>query len=129
MVNSPALAADYWRESFRGKPQEELHCLLLDTRSRVIREVLITIGLVDRSQAHAREVFRAAIQHNAAKVLIAHNHPSGDPTPSANDRKMTDELVQAGKVVGLEVVDHIVLGARTTDREKDYVSLREAGLM
>ncbi len=127
-VSSPESAADYFREIFRGKRQEELRCLYLDSKNRVIREQLVTRGLVDRSQAHAREVFRPAIQCSAARVLLAHNHPSGDPTPSKCDLEATRTIVESGKIIGIDVVDHVILGAKSEFRERDYLSLREAGL-
>ncbi len=127
-ISSPDTAADYFREIFRGKPQEELRCLYLDNRNRIIREELITVGLVDRSQAHPREVFRPAIQCNATRILLAHNHPSGDPTPSRADLDVTTKLVNTGNVVGIDVVDHVVVGARTEGRAQDWLSLRLAKL-
>lgn len=128
-LGSPDRAADYLRPILRGKQQEELHALLLDTKNRLIKDALITLGLLDRSQAHPREVFRPAIQHAAAKLILAHNHPSGDPTPSAADRQITDTLVDAGRLIGIEVADHIVIGHRSADRPQDYYSFREHGLI
>jgi DNA repair protein RadC len=83
--------------------------------------------LVDTLLAHPREVFRAAIAANASAVVLAHNHPSGDPTPSANDIKITRELIRAGQTVKIDVLDHVILGRRAQERGKDYVSLRELG--
>ena len=117
------------REKFRGKTQEELHALLLDTRNYLLRDELVTIGLADRSQAHAREVFRNAIRENCSRIILVHNHPSGDPMPSAQDVECTRGLVQAGRVIGIEIADHVVLGSSTPDRPRDYASLRELGLM
>ena len=121
-VSSPEEAAGYFRNIFRGKMQEEIHCLLLDTKNYVIRDELITIGLLDRSQAHAREVFRPAIQHSAAKVLLAHNHPSGDPAASEDDIQLTKRLAEVGEIVGIDVLDHIIIG------DKIYLSLKREGL-
>jgi DNA repair protein RadC len=84
---------------------------------------------VDASLIHPREVFRKAIQGNCAAVIIVHNHPSGDPTPSAEDVRVTRQLVQAGRIVGIKVVDHVVIGRRVAERRSDHVSLREAGLV
>ena len=124
-VSTPNDAADYFRERFRGKKQEELRIILLNTKNVIIREELITVGLLDRSHAHAREVFRSAIQYSASKLILAHNHPSGDPHPSSKDIACTKELAEAGKIVGIEVIDHIIMGSRTGNHEKDYFSFRE----
>ena len=128
-LGSPAEVANWLRETLRGKAQEEFHVLLLDSRHRLLRDVLATLGLADRSQAHAREVFREAIRENCTRIILAHNHPAGDPTPSPQDVECTRGLVAAGKVVGIEVLDHVVLGARTPAHPCDYTSLRTAGLM
>jgi DNA repair protein RadC len=106
-----------------------MHALLLDTRNRLLRDEAVTRGLLDRSSVHAREVFRPAIQHSAAKLLLAHNHPSGDPTPSPQDLTCTKALVEAGKLIGIEVVDHLVMGAMLPGQVVDYYSFREHGLM
>jgi len=119
---TPALVAEYAGPLMSHLLQEELHVLLLDTKNRLIRDHMSTVGLLDRAQAHPREVFRAAIVHAAARVILLHNHPSGDPTPSQPDINMTRELVSAGQVVGIEVVDHVIIG-------KGFTSFRESGLM
>ena len=128
-IDSPTDAATYLRELFRGKKQEELRIVLLNTKNVVIRDELITIGLLDRSQAHAREVFRAAIQYSASKLILAHNHPSGDPAPSKKDISCTNELIAAGKIVGIEILDHIIVGTKTNRRNKDFFSFQENELI
>ena len=128
-ISGPAEVADLLRESLRGKTQEEFHVLLLDTRNFLLRDECATIGLVDRSQAHAREVFRSAIRETCSRVVLAHNHPSGDPTPSPQDLECTRNLVAAGKIVGIEVMDHVVLGSRTPDRPRDFLSFKEENLL
>lgn len=102
---------------------EEFHLLALDTRSRVLRDVLITRGLLDSSLVHPREVFRAAIAEAAAGIILVHNHPSGDPTPSAEDRAVTRQLVAAGQLLDLPVHDHVIVAG---DR---FVSFATAGLL
>jgi DNA repair protein RadC len=102
---------------------EEFHLLALDTRSRVLRDVLVTRGLLDASLVHPREVFRAAIAEAAAGIILVHNHPSGDPTPSAEDRAVTRQLVAAGQLLDLPVYDHVIVAG---DR---YVSFATAGLL
>jgi len=128
-LTTPADVADLMRDTFRGKGKEEFHVLLLDTKHGLLRREVVTVGLVDRSQVHAREVFRAAIREGCSRIVLAHNHPSGDPTPSAQDVSCTKNLVAAGKIVGIDVMDHVVVGAATASRPRDYVSLREEGLL
>jgi DNA repair protein RadC len=128
-IITPEQAADYLREMFRGKQQEEIWVVLLDSKNQLIRPELITIGLLDQSQAHAREVFRSAIHHTAARIILAHNHPSGDPTPSQNDITSTRKLVQAGEVVGIPILDHIVIGLPSENNPCDYYSFREHELL
>jgi DNA repair protein RadC len=106
----------------RDLRQEEFHALLLNTQHRIIRDVLVTRGILDASLIHPREVFRGAIVESAAGVILVHNHPSGDPTPSLEDRTVTRQLSMAGKAVGIPVLDHIIIG------EGRYVSLGEEGL-
>jgi DNA repair protein RadC len=103
----------------RDAQQEEFHALLLNSRHRVIREVLVTRGLLDAALIHPREVFRPAVTEGAAGVILVHNHPSGDPTPSSEDRAVTRQLGEAGRAVGIPVLDHVVVGAGS------YVSLAE----
>ncbi len=90
--------------------QEEFHIVTLDTKNQIIDTHMITTGTLDSSLVHPREVFRAAIKDAAASILLVHNHPSGDPTPSRADHAVTDRLTESGKLLGIEVLDHIVLG-------------------
>lgn len=94
----------------RDVAQEEFHALLLNARHRVIREVLVTRGTVDASLIHPREVFRPAVSEGASGVILVHNHPSGDPTPSPEDRAVTRQLAEAGRALGIPVLDHVVIG-------------------
>jgi len=128
-LDTPTDVSRLMRPLLQDRDQEEFHVLLLDTKNGLIADELVTVGLVDRAQVHAREVFRRAIRENCAKVLLVHNHPSGDPTPSAQDIACTRDLVAAGKVVGIQVIDHVVLGCRTACRPKDYLSFREESLL
>ena len=102
---------------------EEFHLLALDSQSQVLREVLITRGLLNSSLVHPREVFRAAIAEAAAGIIVVHNHPSGDPTPSAEDRAATKQLVSAGQLLDVPVYDHVIIAG---DR---FVSFAATGLM
>ena len=106
---------------------ETLQVLLLNTRRRLIRVEEITDGTVDTLLVHAREVFRSAISANASAIVLAHNHPSGDPTPSEADIKVTRDLIRAGQLLKIDVLDHIILGRKSETRQKDYSSLRELG--
>lgn len=90
--------------------QEEFRTLLLDAQHGVLRDVLVTRGILDASLIHPREVFRPAIEAGAAALILVHNHPSGDPTPSAEDRAVTRQLSSAGRTLGVPVLDHIVIG-------------------
>jgi DNA repair protein RadC len=95
----------------RAAPQEEFHALLLNSRHRVVRELLLTRGILDTALIHPREVFRPAVGEGAAGIILVHNHPSGDPTPSAEDRAVTRQLVEAGRVLGIPILDHVVIGS------------------
>jgi len=109
------------------KNVETLQVLLLNTRRRLIRVEEITDGTIDTLLVHPREVFKAAIAANAAAVVLAHNHPSGDPTPSEADIKVTRDLIRAGQLLKIDVLDHVIIGRATAERAKDYSSLRELG--
>jgi DNA repair protein RadC len=102
---------------------EEFHVLALGSQSQVLADLLITRGILNSSLVHPREVFRAAIAEAAAGIIVVHNHPSGDPTPSADDRAVTRQLVEAGRLLDLPVYDHIVVGGER------YTSFAEAGLL
>jgi DNA repair protein RadC len=122
-VHAPAAVYERMRFQLRDLPHEEFHVLLLNTQNEVLRDLQVTRGTLDASLVHPREVFRAAVVEAAAAVILVHNHPSGDPTPSAEDRQVTRQLREAGRTVGIEVLDHVIVG------EGRYVSLVEAGMM
>ncbi len=107
----------------RDLMQEEFRVLLLNTQHAVARDLLVTRGTLDTSLVHPREVFRAAVAEASSAVILVHNHPSGDPTPSAEDREVTRQLAQAGRIIGIPVIDHVVVG------DARYVSFVEAGLL
>jgi DNA repair protein RadC len=106
---------------------ETLQVLLLNTRRRLIRVEEITNGTLDTLLVHSREVFKSAISANASAIVLAHNHPSGDPTPSEADIKVTRDLIRAGQLLKIDVLDHVIIGRATPERTKDYSSLRELG--
>jgi len=127
VLDTPATVVGYLRESNRLKNVESFQVLLLNTRKRLLRVEEISQGLLDTLLVHPREVFRAAIVANAAAVLLVHNHPSGDPTPSEADIKATRDLLRAGQLLKIDVVDHIVIGRASAERARDYASLKELG--
>ena len=106
----------------RRVPQEHFIVVLLDGRHRVLGEETVSIGTLTASLVHPREVFRPALRASAAALLLVHNHPSGDPDPSAEDREVTRRLAEAGELLGIQVVDHVVVA------ERGFVSLREEGV-
>jgi DNA repair protein RadC len=128
-LNEPQAVCDLFREQFRTATQEEFHALLLDAKNHLLLRERITLGLVDRTQIHPREVFRSAIRENCSRVLLVHNHPSGDPTPSAQDIAANRQLVEAGKIIGIEVLDHVVIGNPARAHGRAYVSFRQENLM
>jgi DNA repair protein RadC len=109
-VKSPEDVVDVVSGTLKGKKREHFLTLLLDTRGRVIRVAPISMGSLDSSIVHPREVFKEAISASAASVIFVHNHPSGDPEPSADDIELTRRLVEAGKVLGILVLDHVIVG-------------------
>lgn len=127
LLDSPERIADLLREDARGYEVEHFLVLLLNTRRHLIRVERISQGTLDAIHVHAREVFKHAISANAAAIVLVHNHPSGDPTPSEADIKVTRDLIRAGQLLKIDVLDHVILGRRTTERERDYASLRELG--
>lgn len=114
-------AARHLVPQFGSRPVEQFGVMLLDTRHRVIRTSLVSLGTVDGSLVHPRDVFREATVAGAAAIVLFHNHPSGDPTPSTDDIALTRRLIHAGEIMGITVLDHIILA------ENRFHSLREAG--
>ena len=129
ICETPNHAAEYWRMHIATHhyfdPERECFVVLfLNTRKRVKGHQLVTIGLMDTLLVHPREVFRTAIVSCASAIVLMHNHPSGDPTPSEADIKVTRDLIRAGQLLKIEVIDHIVMGNpnRTSLRELGYFS-------
>ena len=122
-VRSPADVYRLCGPALRDLAVEEFRLLVLDTQHRVVRDLLVTRGLLDSSLVHPREVFRTAIAEAAAAVVVVHNHPSGNPAPSADDRAVTRQLVEAGRLLDVPVYDHVIIGG---DR---YFSFAEGGLL
>jgi DNA repair protein RadC len=122
-IREPEDVVRLFRDRLRDLQVEEFHLLALDSQSQVLREVLVTRGLLNSSLVHPREVFRAAIAEAAAGIIVIHNHPSGDPTPSAEDRAVTQQLAAAGRLLDLPLYDHVIIAG---DR---FVSFASAGLL
>ncbi|MCQ4088174.1 DNA repair protein RadC [Saccharibacillus sp. JS10] len=122
-IRSPKDAAELLTEQLRYLQKEHFVCLFLNTKNVVIAQETLSIGSLNASIVHPREVFRAAIKYSSASIVCAHNHPSGDPTPSPEDLAITKRLVEAGQIVGIDVLDHIVVG------DGRFISLKEQGLM
>ena len=127
VLDNPEAVVALLRELNRVKNVETLQVLLLNTRKRLIRVEEVIDGTIDQLLVHPREVFKMAIAANAAAIVLAHNHPSGDPTPSEADIKVTRDLIRAGQLLKIDVLDHVIIGRATPERAKDYSSLRELG--
>jgi DNA repair protein RadC len=121
ILNSPSDAASVLIELLENEPAEVFAILCVTTKHRVIGYHEVSRGTLDSTTAHPREVFKTAVMVNAASILLAHNHPSGDPTPSSDDVQLTRRLIDAGEILGIQVLDHIIVG------DGRYVSLRELG--
>jgi DNA repair protein RadC len=122
-IRGPRDVHEIFSPRLQDLPVEEFHVAILDSQHRLERDVTVTRGLLNSSLVHPREVFREAISENAAAIILVHNHPSGDPTPSPDDRITTEQLVQAGRVLDIPVQDHIIIGRGR------YISFAEAGLL
>jgi DNA repair protein RadC len=120
-LNTPRALAAHLLPLYGAKPVEQFGIVMLDTRHRVIRTKIVSVGSLDTTVVHPREVFREAALAAAAAIVLFHNHPSGDPTPSPDDLLLTARLVSAGEVMGIDVVDHLILA------DQRYYSLVESG--
>ena len=131
MGDTPASMADYFRTQVEAgqtfQPTvENLVVIFVNTRRRITGHAVIATGTLDTILVHAREVFRMAIVKNASAIVLAHNHPSCDPSPSEGDIKVTRDLIRAGKLLGIELLDHVVIG-HPENQPRDHASLRELG--
>ncbi|MDQ0882926.1 DNA repair protein RadC [Peribacillus sp. V2I11] len=123
VIRSPEDGANYCMEEMRFLSQEHFVCLYLNTKNQVLQKTTVFIGSLNASIVHPREVFKEAFKRSAASIICLHNHPSGDPSPSREDIEVTKRLVECGKIIGIEVLDHIIIG------EHKYVSLKEKGYL
>jgi DNA repair protein RadC len=121
-ITSPLDAANLLMLEMGGLEQEHLRTLLLDTKNRVLASPTVYIGNVNSSIIRVSEIFREAVRENATAMIVAHNHPSGDPTPSPEDVQVTRSIVEAGSLLGIDVLDHLVIG------HQRFISLKERGL-
>jgi len=122
-VVSSSWVGNYLTEDMSGLTQEKVTALYLNTKNDIIKKETIFVGSLNSSVAHPREIFKSAVRYSAARIILAHNHPSGNTDPSEADFAFTRRVVDAGEMMGIEVVDHIIVG------DGDYLSLREQGLM
>lgn len=120
---SPSQIFHHFQTRFTGKKKEHVVALLLDGKNRLIREVAISEGSLNQSIVHPREVFNPAVRESAAAIILVHNHPTGDPTPSREDMELTRRLKEAGELMGIRVLDHVIIG------EGSFISLADRGLL
>ncbi|WP_275584396.1 RadC family protein [Pullulanibacillus pueri] len=123
IIRSPQDGAKYVMEDMRFLTQEHFVCLYLSTKNQVIHRQTVFIGSLNASIVHPREVFKEALKRSAASIICFHNHPSGDPTPSREDIDVTKRLVECGMLLGIDVLDHIVIG------DRKFISLKEKGVV
>lgn len=133
LMDSPEVAFDLWQEVVSDDPshepdKEHLIVVLLNTKLRTIGYHVVSVGSLNEAIAHPREIFRAAIVAGAFAFVLMHNHPSGDPTPSEADRRLTRKIQEGAQIVGISLLDHVVVGTAETGREP-YYSFKESGLL
>jgi DNA repair protein RadC len=132
-VRTPADAYELCQD-ISGLAQECFQVLLLNAKNGLMNRIMVTLGLADSASAHPREVFRSAISEGALALVLVHNHPSGDTTPSSEDLRLTRQLIEAGKIIGISVMDHVIIG-RPVEACGDqpgrpgFLSLRESGMV
>lgn len=122
-MTSPRAVAEYLMPQYSNRRVEQFGVLLLDTKHRVLRSTVLSVGTLDASIVHPREIFREAVAGGAAAIVLFHNHPSGDPEPSRDDTRLTERLIAAGVLMGIDVLDHVILG------DARYFSYREKGTL
>ncbi|MBG9590134.1 RadC family protein [Cytobacillus firmus] len=123
IIRSPEDGANYVMHEMRFLSQEHFVCIYLNTKNQVLHKQTIFIGSLNASIVHPREVFKEAFRRSAASIICIHNHPSGDPTPSREDIEVTKRLAESGKIIGIDVLDHLIIG------ENKFVSLKEKGYL
>ncbi|MBU4190485.1 MAG: DNA repair protein RadC [Candidatus Thermoplasmatota archaeon] len=109
-ISSAKDVFDLFHERLKDEKQENFYVLMLNTQNYIIEERIISKGTLDKTLIHPREIFRYAIKNAVSKIILVHNHPDGDPTPSKNDLEITEELIKAGNLLGIKVIDHVIIG-------------------
>lgn len=122
-INQPSTVADLFMDEMRYLQKEHFRIILLDTKNQIIAMEEISIGTLNASIVHPRDVFKIAIKRNSNSIILIHNHPSGDPTPSKEDINITNRLIEVGDLLGIKVLDHIIIG------DMDYISLKEKNII
>lgn len=122
-INQPSTVADLFMDEMRYLQKEHFRIILLDTKNQIIAMEEISIGTLNASIVHPRDVFKIAIKRNSNSIILIHNHPSGDPTPSKEDINITNRLLEVGELIGIKVLDHIIIG------DMDYISLKEKNII
>ena len=127
-VDSPEVVCQLLAQDLRALNRESLRALLLDTKFQLIRIEEISLGSLNESVAHPREIYRPALVHSAYAIIMVHNHPSGDPTPSKADKLLTRKLVEVGETLQIALADHIIIGGMQAGKPS-YYSFKEAGVI
>jgi len=109
-ISSAKDVFNYFHEKLKNEKQEHFYVLILNSQNHIIKEELISKGVLDSAIIHPREVFKPAIKHSASKIILAHNHPSGNPKPSKEDLEITKKLIEAGKLIDIKILDHVIIG-------------------
>lgn len=128
LITSPDDAYDALSE-YKSANKEMFFVLTIDSKKRLIDKHMVGMGILDASLAHPREIFFPAIKDTASSIILAHNHPSGNPTPSAEDIKITRRLVESGKILEIPVLDHVIIGRKKKMEASGFLSIRESGLV
>lgn len=121
--NDPITIAQYYMERLRHEEQENMICVMLDAKNHMLGEQILTKGIANATLITPREVFLTALQYHAVNLILVHNHPSGDPSPSSCDLDVTERVYEAGEVLGIQLLDHIIIG------DHRYISFREQGIL
>ncbi|HWT27446.1 MAG TPA: DNA repair protein RadC [Mobilitalea sp.] len=119
---TPQSVADYYMQDMRHLTREQILLLMMDSKNKIMKDMIISTGTVNTSIMPTREIFIHAIKYEAVNIILLHNHPSGDPTPSAEDIRVTKRICEAGNLIGITLMDHIIIG------DNRYISLKEQGL-
>ena len=129
LFNNPEFIADYMRDVIQSRDKEETHVFLLDSQSRLIRDELVSIGILDRALLHPREIFRPAVREACRSFILCHTHPSDDPTPSVEDIKLTYTLLMGAEIMDIAMVDHLIVALRPAPRQTGFFSFCQNDLL